>query len=352
MKLKNFIQLALLATALMFTAPSCVKVGPMGEPGADGTNGEDGQDGSDVTALCLNCHTDAKMNAIKAAWSGSVHATGTAFARATSADCARCHAAEGFINFIAYPKVAAVGIPNPSHITCEACHSGKHVSFDIASDGPDYAIRTKAAVDVISDPGKTIDLGSEANLCVNCHQSRTPAPVDELQLNADLTVMDAAGNGTYAISSSRYGPHHGPQGNLLVGTGGYEFTGSENYVSGNTSTHHATAGCTTCHMNDGSHTFAPSIDACKTCHASATEFDYHGKQTEIIALLGQLKVKLEAKGILAAVAGAKATAPAILTVTQAQAFYNYTLIEEDRSEGIHNPKYIHALLQNTIEALN
>jgi hypothetical protein len=36
---------------------------------------------------------------------------------------------------------------------------------------------------------------------------------------------------------------------------------------------------------------------------------------------------------------------------QAQAYFNWVGIEEDRSLGAHNPKYIKALLLNTIAAL-
>ncbi|MFN2128274.1 MAG: hypothetical protein ACK2TU_10490 [Anaerolineales bacterium] len=35
----------------------------------------------------------------------------------------------------------------------------------------------------------------------------------------------------------------------------------------------------------------------------------------------------------------------------AEAYYNWIGIEEDRSEGVHNPNYVEALLENSIEAL-
>ncbi|NQU84489.1 MAG: hypothetical protein HQ541_01890 [Mariniphaga sp.] len=38
-------------------------------------------------------------------------------------------------------------------------------------------------------------------------------------------------------------------------------------------------------------------------------------------------------------------------MAQAQAFFNWVGLEEDRSLGAHNPKYVKALLRNTIEAL-
>jgi hypothetical protein len=36
----------------------------------------------------------------------------------------------------------------------------------------------------------------------------------------------------------------------------------------------------------------------------------------------------------------------------ARAYYNWIGLVEDRSLGVHNPKYISALLINTLEALN
>ena len=39
-------------------------------------------------------------------------------------------------------------------------------------------------------------------------------------------------------------------------------------------------------------------------------------------------------------------------MVQAQAYFNWIGLTEDRSEGVHNPKYVKALLANTLEALN
>jgi hypothetical protein len=38
-------------------------------------------------------------------------------------------------------------------------------------------------------------------------------------------------------------------------------------------------------------------------------------------------------------------------MVQAQAFFNWVGLEEDRSLGAHNPKYVKALLANSIAAL-
>jgi hypothetical protein len=43
-----------------------------------------------------------------------------------------------------------------------------------------------------------------------------------------------------------------------------------------------------------------------------------------------------------------ATHPTIL----ARAYFNWIGLEEDRSLGVHNPKYVKALLRNTLDAVN
>ncbi len=176
MKYNSFLKLLTFAFVCAFLATSCVKEGAPGingTPGTNGQNGTPGADGADGTAFCLNCHNDNVMGAIETEWAVSVHATGNHAARAASADCARCHAAEGFINFVHNPEAEAVGITDGTQITCEACHNGLHVTFDVENDGEDFALRTTGPVEIIIDPGQTIDLNSkESNLCVNCHQVR------------------------------------------------------------------------------------------------------------------------------------------------------------------------------------
>lgn len=38
-------------------------------------------------------------------------------------------------------------------------------------------------------------------------------------------------------------------------------------------------------------------------------------------------------------------------MVQAQAFFNWIGLTEDRSLGVHNPRYVTALLENSIEAI-
>ncbi|WP_423127937.1 hypothetical protein [Gaoshiqia sp. Z1-71] len=339
MKIREILRLLAIVTLVLFVIPSCVKEGPPGLDGIDGADGQDGQDGQDGTASCVTCHNLTKNNAITAAWSASHHGIGANISRSTTASCAPCHSHEGFVNFVNNPSASPVAITNPSAIGCATCHT-KHTSFDFENDGQDYALRTHAPVKMVmyNDPTKVLDFQSSSNLCVNCHQSRPVSPA---------LAPDA--NGNYAIANYRFGPHHGPQGNLLEGVGGYELAGSVSYPGTKSAAHRKnTDACVTCHMHEGSHTFNASLASCTQCHGTLNNFNYNGLQTEVQQLMEQLAGLLVTKGALTAehviVAG---TYP----IEVAGAVYNWKTIEEDRSKGVHNPGYILALLKNSIQAL-
>ena len=329
MKIRMIIRLLSVAALLLCIIPSCVKEGPAGLDGTNGTDGADGADGADGTAFCMDCHNSTTIGTITEAWELTNHATGTSFARGTDEDCSRCHSSEGFIAFVA--GGVATGT---SPVGCETCHSHGDVPVFQDENGDPSYIRTTAPVALVIDPVKTIDLGGESNLCVNCHQPRTAYP-----------EPDADGN--FAITNSHYGPHHGPQGTILMGLGMYPFTGSMT-IPGEGAHPHAQAGCTTCHMNEASHSFSPGIDACAQCHGDVTTTDIDGKQTEVEDLMAELATKLQEEGVLDA-NGALVTGT--YSVAVSRAFYNYSTVEEDKSEGAHNPNYVIAILTNTIESL-
>ncbi len=354
MKSKNLFQIAIFAFVCLALATSCVKEGPMGLAGKDGEDGLDGKDGVDGNVTCIVCHTTAFKEAVISQYNVSQHAAGAATARSTSNQCAPCHSHEGFLEVTVTGKDTTwAGVAHPSNINCETCHSS-HKSFDFKKDGPDYALRTTKAVDLMlyTDPTKVLDFGNNSNLCANCHQPRN-----------SYRVPGESGETTYSITSSRFGPHHGTQATLLEGIGGYNVAGAVSYP-GTKSHPHRTAGCISCHMGDykdgaGGHTWKPSLANCKSCHSSAGSFDLNGVQTEVEKLVADLKTALISKGVLDASGnltkpGGKtisATNPLVLPVQQAGAYWNYMTIVEDRSEGVHNPAYIKALLKNSIQAL-
>ena len=350
MKLNNFSKLLLSAFVVMSIASSCVKEGPAGLSGTDGTNGTDGADGKDGTASCLVCHSGTSMDQKKAEFAMSEHSVGAvavAYAGG-NASCAQCHSSEGFIEYVTLGKVQGT-ITNPSAFECATCH-GLHSSFT----ADDYALRLEAKP-VVSNQDATFkfDFKNNSNLCVNCHQARTAEP-----------NVATPGATTFKITNTHYGPHHGPQGNIVAGVGFAQIAGSVAYPAAGSSKHFAGA-CTSCHMatftkGQGGHSLIPSLAACNTCHnATDANYDHNGIQTEIAADLVKLRDLLIAKGVVTATPDA--TDPTIITyapkvgtfpMVQAQAYFNWIGITEDRSEGVHNPPYVRALLLNSIEAMS
>lgn len=352
MKIRTVIRLLTIAALLLFVIPSCVKEGPAGLDGMDGMDGADGADGADGNVTCIVCHNSENMSLVEAQYETSIHALSPHLPDPTyiyagrgdnRKSCAVCHTHEGFVEVVFTGRDTLMSsLAAPTRIGCETCHSG-HVSFDFETDGPDYALRTNdgVTVDAVTENGYLVDLGSNSNLCVNCHQPRSGAPVG-----------DESGN--YSITSSRYGPHHGPQGTLLEGVGGYEtiVSGGESYPAAKSHPHRE-AGCTTCHMKDGDHSFMPKVDACKVCHTGATDFDIDELQSDIEEMQAELKALLIAKGALSSTGSVigSSSNPNVLPIDVAGALFNYVTVEEDRSLGVHNPDYIEALLKNSIKAL-
>jgi hypothetical protein len=354
MKYVSFLKLLCFCVVCAFLATSCVKEGPMGPAGADGEDGQDGMNGVDGNVSCLACHNSDNIESIQGQFAMSGHYAGEAAVAYAGAQarCAPCHSHEQFVQYAELGGVAG-DISSPSAWKCNTCH-GLHETFETT----DYALRLNEPVVAQFDKSTVLDMKGNSNLCANCHQTRTPSPVDEEQKARDGSVIDEAGNGMFAITSTHYGPHHGPQSNLLAGVGFAEIQGSVSYPSVGNSVHlKEEASCTGCHMGEfgnggGGHSWHPSLDACNTCHETA-DFNYRGRQTDVATKLTQLREKLIEFGVVEGneeegfepVVG---TYPMVL----AQAYFNWIGLVEDRSLGVHNPHYINALLINTLEALD
>jgi len=338
--------LMILASSLMFIQCTSDPIeGPQGIAGIDGIDGTDGLngvDGVDGTASCVACHNESHREPIKTAFALSQHAEGATVAYAGGRDsCSRCHSNEGYVNYITGKP--AVAIANPTAISCNTCHN-KHSTFDFENDGHDYALRNidPKALD-LTDVTYVIDYGNASNNCISCHQPRSKAPID------------ADNDGLYLQTNSRFYPHYGGQSTMLEGIqGAIIANGSTAYPVVGSAAHRTGASCTACHMGTasengtkGSHTFAASFSApiCKTCHTTVP--------TEVAGLaadMATLHDKLFALGLI------KEDGSTIVQTTNipfktAQALWNYKTVEEDHSQGIHNPKYAKALIKNALEAV-
>jgi hypothetical protein len=148
------------------------------------------------------------------------------------------------------------------------------------------------------------------------------------------------------ITSTHWGPHHGPQSAMLMGLAG------AGDVTGNAASHYTLVEgtCVTCHMGENDdHTFDPDIAACQSCHSGIEEFDFSGLQTEVQEGLDQLETALIAKGWLD-----EEGHPTVTQVPEAEAaaLWNWIYIaHEDKSLGVHNPAYTRALIQAGLDAL-
>ncbi|MDE3168484.1 MAG: hypothetical protein KGN36_21960 [Acidobacteriota bacterium] len=305
---------------------------------------------------CGQCH-GASPNHIKTAeWNNSMHAVTTTDPSGPGREgCVGCHTGGGFIQ-----KMRGQTITNTDYnpINCQTCHS-PHGRTSPSTNL--HLVRNLNPV-TLAD-GTLVDSAGTGTLCMNCHHARQ---------NATQYAPTAA-------ASPYFGPHHGPQGDMLEGTNAYT------YGVAIPSSAHAdvvTDTCAHCHMQTvgskdaaflqaGGHTFRMSytdstgaghdmVGACQECHGKKiTSFDFplldydgdgkiEGVQTEVQHLLDQLSTLLPPAGK----PKTSLTIDSTWTRDQLIAGYNWQFVNNDGSLGVHNMAYTVGLLQTTIEHLN
>jgi len=305
------------------------------------------------TGACSQCHDEPSHHIKSAAWANSMHAV-TTTDPVGNATCVGCHTGTGFA---ARMNGATITDTTYHSIDCYACHE-PHGLTAPANDS--HLIRNMASA-TLADGTKVTSAG-EGILCMQCHQART---------KASTYVPTTAG-------SSHYGPHEGPQADMLMGTNGYTYgqqipSSAHQYVVTNT--------CIDCHMqtvattdpaflNAGDHTFsttyAPAgnpaedlVAACQTCHGTDIQsfnfplFDYNGDgkidgvQTEVQELLDQLSTMLPPNTSVKSSLSIDST----WTRPQLEAAYNWLFVTNDGSRGIHNTAYAVGLIKASIANL-
>ncbi len=277
-------------------------------------------DGTAVITLaaenCGQCHTDVHHPTYDD-WQKSLHAVskttsipgGSFDFIASDPECAGCHTAEGFLQFIEQegyvPDVEAPGLEG-NDLTCAACH-------DPHSNANEAQLRIEKTA-----------------LCQKCHNP---------EYNPNSPVPDGS-----AI-------HHSTA-FMFEGIGGWEYEGYtyENSLHTNV----VVEKCVTCHVHSTpyqggdpeipaytGHTFEPHQEPCQTCHADFNleegNFDYRGTQTEIMGLLEDLGVLLDA-----------ASPEDSTSDSFYRAKFNYDFVSSEGSYGIHNTKYARGLLESAI----
>ena len=301
---------------------------------------------------CFDCHNDQNTILIAAhqQWANSLHASGHNTDRNES-PCSGCHTREGFV------AIAQGGIPgdypNATMIHCFTCHA-PHTNSLGGLSGGGFALR-------IEDPqtlrdGFTFDIGA-GNICAACHNALE-----------DVNTFVRTANDTVTFPRhTHWGPHHSVQADNFFGSNGYEYTGFAYEQTNHKSA--VTDGCLQCHyvvtqnFVVGGHSFnmkgtisthdgdeeVVNQDACLPCHnldgADVDGFDHNGRQTEITALSDSLETILENAGLLAN----QHNVPNVVTSSDsAGAVWNWLMVHEDRSVGVHNFKWMRSLLKSSI----
>jgi hypothetical protein len=337
-----------------------------------------------IAGNCAQCH-DSKPNHVRnIEWNASKHAVATRSPSGpTRAACVRCHTAGGFAayadtlgttNYTGTSNTVSMAARAYEAVTCAACH-------DPHNDENPHQLR--AAEVVTLGDGETVakitDAGSGA-LCMNCHQSRSGSYTNSL-------VGYPLGKPTYPGGSSSFGVHDNPAAEMVEGVNGYTYgqvIPSSAHRSAVTNT------CSGCHMQAvamtdpgwtkvGGHTFSMTysvvtngvtnlvekVDVCVKCHGEIESFDmikidYNGDgiiegiQTEVTKLYDKLSTLLPNSTYRADgkyVADGLVKSPSVKTNWQAkflQATWNYQLVKNDLSKGIHNSAYAVGLLKASI----
>jgi hypothetical protein len=306
---------------------------------------------SDTSGDCAQCHDDPPNHVHVAEWNNSLHAI-TTRDPAGNATCVGCHTAYGFIG-----RIEGDTTTNTAYapINCQTCHEPHGATLPGTNAPNPYIIRTLAAVTLMD--GTVITNAGEGLLCMQCHHSRQNA-----------AVYAATSKG-----STYFGPHEGPQADMLEGVNGFT------YGLSIPSSAHANAvsnTCVTCHMQTiastdpayihaGGHTFENSyngedlVAACQSCHGAAvTTFDFplqdyngdgviQGVQTEVQSLLNQLSTLLPPNNSVKS----SLTIDSTWTQPQLEGAYNWLFVEKDGSLGIHNTAYTVGLLKASIANL-
>ncbi len=301
-----------------------------------------------TSGTCNQCHDDATHHPYGTEWLNSAHAV-TTTDPAGNATCVGCHTEYGFIG-----RIEGATTTNTAYapINCQTCHEPHGITIPTNNV---HMIRTLAAVTLMD--GTVVTNAGEGTLCMECHHSR---------LAASSITPSTKG-------SSHFGPHEGPQADMLEGVNGFTY--------GQTipSSAHANAvsnTCVTCHMqilassdpallHAGGHTFNMAwnsddlVAACQQCHGpTLTAFDFplqdyngdgviQGVQTEVQSLLNQLSTLLPPDNSVKSSLSIDNT----WTTPQLEAAYDWLFVNNDGSMGIHNTAYAVGLLKASIANL-
>ena len=332
---------------------------------------------------CAQCHNEPNTHIKAAEWKNSLHARVTRTPSGAGREaCARCHTAGGFAGYTAALTNGIAYVTNNADttyqpISCAACHQPHDASYAEQLRVPSTSILLADGVTTVTNAG----LGT---ICINCHRSRNGSVTNSI-FSYPLGLQTWAGGNSF-------GPHDNPVSDIFYGVNGWTY--GKNIPSA-AHRNAITNACVGCHMQTvastdpafllaGGHTMNMSyqtvsggvtntvdmVGACQQCHAGITTFnfpvqDYNGDgiiqgvQDEVQSLLNQLSQLMPGSAYQANPSnytgdGVVKTSLSVKTNWPAQYLegaYNWQLVNNDGSKGVHNAPYAVGLLKASISDL-
>jgi len=315
---------------------------------------------------CGQCHDKPGHHVKNFEWGNSLHGQTTVD---RTGSCRDCHTAAGFVdaNDPSDPNlldgtIKPVRATFKEGITCAACHDPH------AAGGQIHQLRDIQSVEFGN--GEVITEGGAGLVCMSCHKGRR---------DAIPYVEDKKEDGSYQNGATgHFGPHHGPQGDMLAGVNAIE------YGRDMPSSKHLTVveeSCATCHMQEvpdglpddaagkvGGHSFMLAfnstngpihlVEACSSCHGEIEDFDFGGEDYNLNGLVEGVQSEIKSLwyelGTLLPPVGSTNVVQSNSSFNTDQlrrALFNWEFIVEDGSWGVHNPKYAAAILRSSIDDL-
>jgi hypothetical protein len=324
--------------------------------------GEGTMDLTFASQSCQACHDAARPTAqfhsfrrsghFNAIWSNSFMNRD----RSNSlSDCVRCHDGRGYINFTkdrgTNTDEYVYNQDLHTFISCETCHDSHSAELRKAPASSDTLAGGFAFDASILGHGAT---------CADCHKFRGDGLASAI--GGPVTV--------------RWGPHYGGATDVILGRGGYEYHSEAPRSSAHLSQDNS---CVGCHMSTapgdqrnlmGDHSWKMRytddaeqthdlVQSCQSCHPGVNSFaDIMGADYNMTGVVEPFVDEVQGLLTMLATALPPVGEPTIdwqqidnNNPDMKGAYWNYLYVRNDRSLGIHNPKYVVAILQRSVTSL-
>jgi hypothetical protein len=352
-------------------------------------------------APCAYCHDSGNYHIFPEQWDASLHAGATSYPTGAGREaCVRCHTGAGFAQYTAgVPTTDPYFDVSYSAITCSGCHNPhdatntkqlRKVTAELITYNP--TTPTSPTYTPVTEAGM-------GTICINCHQSRSEA-------NAALLATSI---------SVRFGPHYSAQGDILFSNNMLELGGvklaksnhkgaavdacvrchmySLNALSGTTVNQwggHSFSMSTFKKDATGKYILGPNnrrvtdkdnMEACAQCHGTTfgtsfkeVKFFFNGNgdhdndgvveglEEEVFGMVNKIMTELgKIPGTTFSAEYGQYTSTGTFlpfpvpktawTKTQLSAYWNAITAHNDKSGGIHNPKYVVTGLKGAMASL-